>query len=360
MKKKTFAFLIALLTFIVGVALARISLTKETPPPAPAPAIKEFQGSSYRLSGPYQHENLTVFLIHAPDQPGSRVFLPLQEAMERKLVIVHETQEVNELAIENVSKSEEVFVQAGDIVKGGQQDRVLAVDLIVPANSGEIPISAFCVEHGRWSQRGAEPAAMFSRSEQMSATKELKIAIKKDASQAKVWSEVNVAQEKLSSGVAGFTGVPNEDVRSVASRSSLQLTLENDKVQALTAEYIDKLSSIVGAHSDVIGFVFAINDKLNSADVYASNAMFKRFWPRLLKTAAIEAVAERPLREKSEPVTISAAAEFLAASEQGKEAIDEVTTRTHILRREGGNNLFFETRDMAHDGRWVHRNYLTK
>ena len=45
--------------------------------------------------------------------------------------------------------------------------------------------------------------------------------------------------------------------------------------------------------NDVIGFAFAINNELNSADVYSSNGLFKRFWPRLLKTAAIEAVAER-------------------------------------------------------------------
>lgn len=359
MKKKTFAFLIALLTFVVGVALARLSLTNSHVS-LPEPGTKEFQASSYRLTGPYQHENLTIFLIHAPDQPGSPMFTPLQEAMERKLVIVHETSDVNELAIENVSKSEEVFVQAGDIVKGGQQDRVLAVDLIVPANSGQIPISAFCVEHGRWSQRGAEPARMFTRSEQMSATKELKLAIKRDASQAKVWSEVDAAQDKLSAGVAGVAGQANVDVRSAESRSSLQLTLENQRVQASTAEYLNKLSSIVETHGDVIGFVFAINDKLNSADVYASSAMFRRFWPRLLKTAAIEAVAERPLKEKSEPVSIAGAGEFLAASERGTETKDEVTKRTHILRREVEKSIFFETRDMAHDGRWIHRNYLTK
>jgi hypothetical protein len=267
---------------------------------------------------------------------------------------------VNELAIENVSNSEEVFVQAGDIVKGGQQDRVLAVDLIVPANSGRIPIAAFCVEQGRWSQRGFESPVMFNRSEQMTASKELKMAFKKDGSQAKVWSEVNVAQEKLSRSVPGIVGVPNADVRSPESRSSLQLTLENEKVQESTAEYIEKLAPIVEARDDVIGFVFAINEELNSADVYASSVMFKRFWARLLKTAAIEAVAERRPEEKRAPVSAAGASEFLAASERGPEVKNEVTTRTHMLYRETEKSIFFETRDMAHDGRWIHRNYLTK
>jgi len=352
MTKKTFAVLIAFLTFIVGVALARFSLVNSNKTP-PGPIQKEFQASNYRLSGPYQHENLTIFLIHGPNQAGSQKFLPLQEALERKVVVVHETSDVNELAIENVSASEEVFVQAGDIVKGGQQDRVLAVDLIVPAKSGQLPISAFCVEHGRWSQRGTESAYKFDTSDQMIATKELKMAARRDLSQGRVWAEVSAVQEKLSASVA----VP---VRSANSQSSLQLAVENDKVQASAADYVQKLSSIVEGQNDVIGFVFAVNGKLNSGDVYGATWIFSPFWPRLLKTAAIEAVAERTSGEKYEPVSIASAADFLTASEKGSETIKEVTTRTHMLQRESDKSLFFETRDMAHNGLWIHRNYLMK
>ena len=194
---------------------------------------------------------------------------------------------------------------------------------------------------------------MFSMTQNMVASKELKIATKHDASQAKVWNEVDVAQTKLSAGVA-------TPVRASASQTSLQLALENENVKASADDYLKKLSSIVEAHGDVIGFVFAINDKLNSADVYASSVMFNRFWSRLLKTAAIEAVAERPLQEKSEPVSIASAGEFLIASEKGTETIDEITKRTHMAKREVEKSLFFETRDMEHGGSWIHRNYLMK
>ena len=89
------------------------------------------------------------------DEIKGATFITLQEALVQKKVIVRETREVNELSIENIS-GEEVYVQSGDIVKGGQQDRMMAVDLILPPRSGKIPISAFCVENGRWSQRGSE------------------------------------------------------------------------------------------------------------------------------------------------------------------------------------------------------------
>ena len=273
--------------------------------------------------------------------------------MEPKLVIVHETSDVNELAIENVSELEEIFVQSGDIVKGGQQDRVLAVDLILPARSGRLPISAFCIENFRWEQRGTEQVDRFSSSEPMVATRSLKLATKPGASQSRVWDEVEIAQEKLSAGV-------NEDVSSGLSPSSLQLSLENQKVQESAATYIDKLSAIVEGTPDAIGFILAINNKLNSADVYSSSAMFKRFWPKLLRTSAIEAVAERRLSEESEPASISAAGEFLVEAEQGEESFKEVTTRTHMIKREAITAVFFETRDMDHSGVWIHRSYLKK
>lgn len=356
MKKKTFAVLVALLTFVVGVAIARFTL----PPfrnlsPSPPPK-QELQLSNYRLSGPYQHENLTIFLIHGPDQAFSGPYTPLQQAMERKLVAVYETRDVNELAIENRSSSEEVFVQAGDIVKGGQQDRTLAVDLIVPSKSGRMPIDAFCVESGRWTQRGAEPAAEFRTSVDMVATRNLKLATKAEPSQAKVWQEVETAKADLSHSL-------NRDVAGVASRSSLQLALENDNVQQSAAKYIDKLTSVIDGRSDVIGFVFAINNELNSADVYPSNAMFKQFWPRLLKAAAVEAVAESlpaAARPAHETLLIEAAGDFLIAAEKGAESLNEVTPRTHMLKRESEKGIFFETRDMAHDGAWIHRSYLTR
>ena len=350
MRKKTFALLVALLTFVVGVAVARFTLPQlRNPFPV---GDKELQLSNYRLSGPYQHENLTIFLIHGPTQPNSRMYTPLQEAMDRNMVIVHETSEVNELSIENVSATEEVFVQAGDVVKGGRQDRMLAVDLILPAKSGEVPIAAFCVEHSRWSQRGVESGDQFSLTE-MAATRDLKLAAKQYMNQSQVWDKVEEAQQKLSEAM-------NYNVRSPKSTTSLPLAVENGKVQESAAAYIDKLSTIAGGSDDVIGFVFAINNKLNSADVYASSAMFKRFWPRLLKSAAIEAVAERSASVTNECVLIAAAGEFLVGSERGAETLQQVTTRTHMLKRDAETSVFFETRDTAHEGTWIHRSYLAK
>src|SRR4029453_7112096 len=89
---------------------------------------------------------------------------------------VYETADVNELEVENLSKEFDVFIQSGDIVKGGKQDRVLAASIIIPARSGRVRIESFCVESGRWTKRGGEDSTQFNSSNDRIVTKELKIA----------------------------------------------------------------------------------------------------------------------------------------------------------------------------------------
>lgn len=358
MNRRTFAIVTAVLTFTVGVAIARLSLPKLFHKPTPLPVVKSLPLSNYRLTGPYQFENLSIFLVHGPDELNSRLYTPLQDAMERKIVVVHETSNVNELAIENVSATEDVFVQAGDIVKGGKQDRVLAVDLILPPKSGQLPISVFCVERARWTQRGDEQADHFTLTE-MSAGFSLKRAIKEAADQLSIWNEVEASQAKLQRGASEVAGVA-ADVRSSVSPTSLPLALESQAVQQSMARYVENLSSIVERSNDVLGFAFAVNNELKSADVYASNAMFKRLWPRLLKGAAVEALAEASMKATAKDLPLETVGAFLTDSETGAEIVREVTVRTHSAKRESEKGLFFETRDMDHKAAWVHRSYLTK
>jgi hypothetical protein len=383
MKKRAIAIRLFLIVFTIALVAAMTALGQRQPQQTQAPA-------EYAVSGPYTHKNLTIFLVHGADQSGGPAPLTLQEAMKRKLVVVRETGDVNRLTIENRS-NQDVYVQAGDIVKGGQQDRALALDLIVPPKSGRIPIDAFCVEQGRWSQRGNEGVAAFSASNNALASKDLKIAAKAKASQGEVWANVSKAQEKLTANlvaaeparmVAGGGSGPgarassgNARVRPAqlavrpiggtsvadqASPSSLQLTLENKLVKESTNDYVKKLSSIINGKRDVIGFVFAINGQVNSADVYSSNALFVKLWPKMLEASAIEAIAELKADEKFQPVEAAGVKGFLRESHAGKTETKRVTARTSVVKSETEKNLFFESRESSRNGKWVHRNYITK
>ena len=352
MNRRTFALLTAVITFATGVAIARFSIPNLFKRSTPQ-LQREIPLSNYRLSGPYRFEGLSIFLVHGVNEPNSRRYMPLEEAMQRETVVVHETDRVNDLEIENNSFTEEVFVQAGDILKGGNQDRVLATDLILPTRSGRLPISAFCVESSRWNQRGAEQTDHFTLTE-MSAGFSLRRVIKNVATQVGVWSEVADSQEKMSAGVAS-------DVRSTVSPTSLVLSMENEQLQKAAAAYVTSLLAIVNSsNDDAIGFAFAIDGKLKGADVYSSNEMFKRLWPRLLRTAAVEAVSEGASKSTDDSLSSETVGAFLVNSETGTETISDVTSRTRSAKRETEQTLFFETRDMDHGGAWVHRSYLHK
>ena len=313
---------------------------------------KRQQWDDYRLEGPFTQGNLSVFLIHGKDKIKGETFITLQEALVQKKVIVRETREVNELSIENIS-DQEVYVQSGDIVKGGNQDRMMAVDLILPRHSGRIPIAAFCVENGRWSQRGSEAANVFSSSANAVASRDVKLAAKAKGSQGDVWKEVSVAQEKLSSNVG-------TQVNGAASPTSFQLALENKEVQTSADTYMKALEPLLNNRPDVIGYVFAINGKINSADVYASSALFRKLWPKLLMASAIEAVAELRRGERFDAPRAAEVQGFLDETPKGSDKEKDVSSRVQLVTREDDQKVSFETRDRAKSDTWVHRNYIKK
>jgi hypothetical protein len=353
MKNQAFALTVGVVLFSVlaGVMISVAQQKSRTSKTQVSEKSVKITAGEYRLSGPYTHKNLSIFLVHGKNTFEGKTFITLQEAMVQKKVVVYETKSVNQLSIENVS-NDDIYVQAGDIVKGGQQDRMIGVDLIVPRKSGKMPIAAFCVEHGRWSSRGNERSTVFSNSSDVASTREIKLAAKRTNSQGGVWENVRVAQDKLSANI-GAT------VNSTVSESSLQLAVENEKVRATAESYTKALSNIVNSSNDVIGYVFAINGKVNSADVYGSNVLFKKLWPKLLKANAVEAIAELQ-KTAFKPATVEHVRTFLTDSEKTKASEKEVSARVGLVTGEDEEQIFFETRDRAQKDVWIHRNYIKK
>lgn len=337
-----------------------------------------------RVSGPHVYKNLAVYFIHGANVPGA-VPLTLQEALTKKTVRVIETQNVNELKIENTG-TEEIFIQSGDIVKGGQQDRVLTVSMLLPSKSGQVPIASFCVEQGRWTARGKEDVKHFASAAEALPSREAKLAINMpkastpppadtgstagpqqpqrhgnrvqlgrgdDTSkrQQEVWAEVAKTQDKLSGSLKAKVAAPQ-------SATSLQLALENDRVKTARAEYTSVLKPKGEAESDIVGYVFAVNGKLNSADLYPSNGLFKKMWEKLLTASATEAIGEAEKTAAGELPSVDAVKTFLATAEAGKGEEREIANLMKQEVRNADSALYVEAK--RRDGGWVHRNYLAK
>lgn len=330
------------LAITAGIAFGLAPPATDAPPAAPA----------YRVSGPHTHGNLTVFFLHGEDAIKGKKLVTLDEALKAKQVIVHETRNVNELSIENVS-TVTVFVQAGDIVKGGQQDRTIAVDLIVPPKSGRLPVSSFCVEQGRWSARSGENVRQFSSNNGALVYNSLKLAARGAKNQGEVWKEVQNAQQKLSMSVRG-------SVQSAQSQTSLQLTLEHKKLQDAIEACVKKLEPTLGAKdADIIGYAVAINGKVSAADVYANADLFRRLWPKLVRASAIEAIGETKAGARVDAVKAEAVTVFLKDAHSGKRQERKITDQLREVQRETSRNVLFETQAPAEKAA-IRRSYLAK
>ena len=325
-----------------------------------------------QVSGPYSSGNLSVFLITGSDKSKNKEYLTLPEGMSKKQVVVQETGNVNILKIDNLS-SAALFIQSGEIVKGGRQDRAIQSDMLIPPQTKGVNLPCFCVEHGRWSGRVGESAGQFDSASNFVVGNDMQRVIRKDADQGKVWAQVAVKQTQLARSVA-------QPVASDKSPSSLQLTLEQKSVMNATQRQFNDLSETVNKEKNAIGYAIAINGKISSADIYASGGLFKKLWPGLLKAAVIEAVAQKGAvatkpPSPSEIKTVLAQAEHYRPASfqpslqgatsgvigpQGNDACYVTGVNTAgTVRTTSPLDFFFRTTDTK-SGAVVHENFLGK
>jgi hypothetical protein len=261
-----------------------------------------------RVGSPQGHENLTVYFLYGSDAMPDAKVLSLPEALERELAVVHETSNVNLLAVENKSGEYELFIQSGDIVKGGRQDRMVQHDMLLPPKSGVVAMPAHCVEQGRWTNRGGEDARRFASSTKSAVGNEMKFA-NYSGQQSEVWKTVGENQTKINAGLMN-----GANVQAAASPTSFQLSLESPELLKKVAEYEAALKAAGEGRDDIVGVVFAVNGNVTGAEVYGANAIFRKAWPKLLNSAAVEAVAERTGKPAAAAPSARAVELFLASA----------------------------------------------
>ena len=290
-------------------------------------------------SGPYTHKNLAIFLFHGADEIDGGGYASLTEAFEKKHVLVHETGMVGELEVENLSETTDIFIQAGDVLKGGRQDRTIAIDFIVPARSGRIPIPAFCVEMGRWYKRGGEDESKFSSSTISIHAKSIRLAAKRAFDQNDVWHCIAESQEELGSAL-------RKSMHTASSPTSYQLSVEDPDLQKGKCNYHEKLRCIPENNSDVIGYAFYVNGERNSVDIYGSTQLFHKLWDKLLDVAILESISSRN-GNVAAPDKANLEAWLKEAANAQPSDKKDAAPRTRLETKSYGNGVVFETFDEA-------------
>lgn len=302
------------------------------------------------------HKNLVIYFLKSEHKLDQINYVTLSEALDKKYATLVETGTVNTLSIINNSK-EFIFINAGDIVKGGRQDRTIGVDIIIPPFEKKTDLVSFCVESSRWTKRGNESAAEFSSNEEILPSRTLKISARKEKDQSAVWSGISDQQNKLNTNVSHMKGSA-VDIRSVESQTSLQLTLENKDLDSLRKVYRGKFETIPLNDEEIVGFAYSVNGELFGADIYNNRELFKKMWPKLLNSIVVEAITEY----KGDTAKFGKPGNIIASLSQcysGVKNIQEVNKITRSVSFETDKGIAFETYDLNHKD-WLHKSYIMK
>lgn len=286
--------------------------------------------SNYKVLSPISHGNLTIFPVAASSTHDTSDFITLDEGIRSGEVVVTEAgqlgglirgphrriptstgPQVNSLVLVNNSKHPLILL-AGEIVTGGKQDRVVGKDRVIPAESDPVDLGVFCVEPGRWTEESDHFSSMKSQMAQPSVRSKAMVA--KD--QRQVWDSVGMAN----AGVAGaIVGSP------IPRQSSYAKTFDDEKVrQAITEQaapleqsYSSLMKQLRDQHA--VGVVVAVGGRIIWADLFASTALLNKYWPKLVRSYAAEALTT-PISAK--PVSLADAQQFLDRTEGTRQMIE--------------------------------------
>ena len=250
---------------------------------------------NYNKQVNYTYENLRLYPIIAKDSfklafRNLNKFTTLKQALEQKKILVTEKGNggtVNSVTVENKSK-DTIIINCGEVIKGGQQDRVINEDMVLYPNSGKKDISVFCVEHGRWSPRNesvrnttdgylegkAAGIAVFNATSNFSAPELRKVVIKEN-DQTKVWNKV--AEINATNLTTTTTGTYTALDQSPSYNSKMN-------------KYLAFFSPNINAEKDIVGVIVVTGDKVIGADIFANHDLFMQNLDGLLHSYISEAI----------------------------------------------------------------------
>jgi hypothetical protein len=288
-----------------------------SPGPQPKPE------GDWRLLDPITYENISIFPVFSSVSRDTSAFVTLDDGLSSGDVVVREqgsdgmarsrgvalpqynaSASVNRLVLINRGKRP-VLLLAGELVSGGKQDRIIAKDRIVAPGADPLPLDVFCVEHGRWSS-----GLQFSAANTM-VHPSVREQAAVNQSQTDVWESVRkgttstsadvtvtgalpaprIATRELAEVVAG---APTQSYSKIYQHSRVGVSVDGF-VDAIQRRFTRATSGSKGEH--IVGVVVAYGGEVAWSDIFASSDLFHHYWPKLLRSYAVEALARPTVRE---------------------------------------------------------------
>jgi hypothetical protein len=220
----------------------------------------------------YTFRNLRLVPIRTTPQFRDAIgaagyYISLQTAMDSNLVAVNEVSssgQVNTLLIRNLSR-DTLFVMSGEVLIGGKQDRVVASDMLIAPNSGQVKLPVFCVEKGRWKMKG-DGEQKFTEYYGM-ANEHLRNLIDHRKTQGDIWNEVAKTNKK--DHTENETDAYTEHARNKDFRNAEQ-------------PYLSHFQTLFDNEPDVIGVIAISGNQVEGCDMFISNRLFRQEFRKLI------------------------------------------------------------------------------
>jgi len=226
-----------------------------------------------RIAKPITYKNLIIYPL-TMQQMTKTDYVTLDEALMKNWLTIREigTGEVNNVKLKN-SGDKVVFIMTGEMLSGAKQDRMLREDLLVPPKSEWLRVPVYCVEHGRW----ASVSSTFKSSKEF-APNELRQRARITENQSEVWDAIASSQERL--GIASST-------------STVQANYEDEEIKKELATYTRHFGRLPELTKNTVGVVVATGNRVICVDIFASNDLIAKFWSKLLRSYAMDAISQR-------------------------------------------------------------------
>ncbi len=287
---------------------------------------------TFKVLNPISHGNLSIFPVVTSYSHDTSEFITLDEGIRSGEVVVTESgramplirgphahiprsygAQVNHLVLVNNSKHPLILL-AGEIVTGGKQDRVVGKDLLIPAESDPVDLSVFCVEPGRWTGASDQFSTMKSQMAQPSVRREAMVA----QNQQMVWDSVAASRSVIAGAIGGLSPAAKPT-------TSYAKTFEDGNVQKVISQQAAPIeqsySSLMRQLRDqhAVGVVVAVGGQFIWADIFASTPLLEKYWPKLVRSYAAEAMTTRT---SAKHVSVAAAQNFLDDMQGTRETIE--------------------------------------
>ncbi len=300
--------------------------------------------SPFHFTDPIQHENLTLQFLLGPSVPPD--YLTLAEGCRLNIVEILETGAVGRLTVHNRSPKKPLFIQLGELLKGGLQDRTIATDLILDPGEQYDGLSVYCVEQARWSKRHEEDQKKFVSTQNFVVTKPLRSSLERREDQSAVWAAVASVKDRIARQTPGY-------LRSTVSPSSLQLSLEDSALQKNVQQWFRAISGQVQLDTKTVGVVITINNRLEKIEWYGHARLFRRLWPGLLRAAILEALLEHDRPAKPCPFDLVRFIDLLGRLEkvdpqQHRPSIQTLDERWQFASCHVSRTTYLRTDTVAH------------